>query len=256
MNNRLGCTQDNVLTVWSDIGCPWATLALHTLHRSAAQHGVDLVIDHRAFPLELFNGRPTPKNIIDAEIVAIAGLRPEVDWSMWGAPEATYPITTLPAMAAVQTAKDPEVGGLAAANQLDFALRNAFYRDSRCISVHAEILAVAGDFTAVNVPALDRGLQDGRGLAAVFDDWRIASDDRIKGSPHLLSAHCGESGMHNPGVDYHWTAPPSEGGLPRFTSYDTVWAENLLMQLSRRSASWGPQGEAETRNGNQELHSA
>ncbi len=49
------------MTVWSDLGCPWATLALHTLRASAAERGQELVIDHRAFPLELFNREPTAK---------------------------------------------------------------------------------------------------------------------------------------------------------------------------------------------------
>lgn len=99
------------ITVWSDIGCPWATLALHTLHAAAAQRGAELLIDHRAFPLELFNREPTPKPIIDVELVAIAGLRPELDWRPWPGPDSTYPVTMLPALEAVQAAKNPAVGG-------------------------------------------------------------------------------------------------------------------------------------------------
>lgn len=238
MKDPIRNAQVGVLTVWSDIGCPWASLALHTLHLTAARHGVDLIIDHRAFPLELFNGRPTPKTIIDAEIVAIAGLRAEVSWRMWSAPDATYPVTTLPAMAAVQVAKDPAIGGLAAADELDSRLRQAFYHDGRCVSVHAEILTAANDCSSVDVAALDRGLRSGGGVAAVFDDWRIAAaDERIDGSPHLFLPHHHESGMHNPGVSYHWTAPPSDGGVPRFRSYDTAWADDVLARLSDRPAT-------------------
>jgi predicted DsbA family dithiol-disulfide isomerase len=48
----------HVVTVWSDIGCPWAGLALHTLHDAATECSVDLLIDYRVFPLELAHADP------------------------------------------------------------------------------------------------------------------------------------------------------------------------------------------------------
>jgi len=57
----------NTVIVYSDIGCPWASLGLFNLRRAAAEEGVRLTVDHRAFPLELFNSRPTPKWILDPE---------------------------------------------------------------------------------------------------------------------------------------------------------------------------------------------
>lgn len=230
--SRLG----SAVTVWSDIGCPWATLALHTLRDTAYRNGVGLTIEHRVFPLELFNGRPTPKPIIDAEIVAVAGLRPEVDWRLWNGADWTYPVTTLPAMAAVQAAADPTIGGLAAADQLDSTLRGAFYRDSRCISVHAEILAAAGLCPDLDVDALEAALRRGSGIAAVFSDWKAAAEAKVMGSPHIFLGPEDHEGLHNPGVTYHWTSPPAEGGLPRFVSYDTAWANETLTQLGHTSA--------------------
>jgi len=95
------------VTVWSDLSCPWATLALHTLHNAATERGVDLLIDHRAFPLELFNRSPTPKELVDAEVTVIAGRIPDLGWQLWHGPPHAYPATLLPAMEAVQAAKDP-----------------------------------------------------------------------------------------------------------------------------------------------------
>jgi predicted DsbA family dithiol-disulfide isomerase len=217
--------EPGVLTVWSDIGCPWATLALHTVHRRARERDVDLVVDHRAFPLELFNRRPTPKPIIDVEITAIAGLVPELGWWSWSGPEAQYAVTMLPALAAVQAAKEPAVGGLRASDELDAALRRAFYEDGRCISIHAEILSVAEKCPAVFVPALEKALERGAGVAAVFDQWHIAGDLPVQGSPHLFLGE--RYAEHNPGVTYHWTAPPGEG-FPRFERYDVSWADGVL----------------------------
>jgi predicted DsbA family dithiol-disulfide isomerase len=223
-------TEPGTVTVWSDIGCPWATLALHTLHAEADRRGVELLVDHRAFPLELFNRTPTPKYILDAEIVAIAGHRPEVGWRQWSAPESTYPVTTLPALEAVQAAKSPAIGGLAGSDQLDTALRRAFYVDSRCISVPSVVLAVAGDCSLVDADALAGALADGAGRREVYQQWATAKGPGIQGSPHLFTGDGYDE--HNPGADYHWTAPPPRGGLPRLEAYDAGWAEKLLDRIT------------------------
>lgn len=217
------------MTVWSDIGCPWATLALATLRRRAAERQIPLAIDHRAFPLELFNSQPTPKYIVDAEMVAIAGHRPELGWQPWSAPENTYPVTTLPAMEAVQACKDVAVGGLAASDELDAALRSAFYVQSRCISTHPVILEIASRCAAVDDAALAEALERGAGRREVYAQWRVAQRPDISGSPHLFTA----SGFarHNPGATYHWTAPPPEGGFPRLEQYRPEWTDELLDQL-------------------------
>ncbi|NMI01001.1 dithiol-disulfide isomerase [Pseudonocardia sp. K10HN5] len=212
------------VTVWSDIGCPWATLALAILRRRADQRGQALLIDHRAFPLELFNRRPTPKPIVDAEVVAIAGCRPELGWKPWTAPDHTYAVTTLPAMEAVQACKDPEIGGLRGSDEFDSALRKAFYVDGRCISVHAVILDVAQRCEHVDADRLESALAQGIGRRDVFDQWRIAQRPEIEGSPQIFTAY---GAFHNPGAAYHWTAAPP-AGFPRLESYTLDWAEGLL----------------------------
>ncbi len=218
-----------VVTVWSDLGCPWASLALHVLRERARATGVPLLIDHRAFPLELFNERPTPKDILDVEVAAIAARVPEVGWRPWHAAESGYAVTTLPAMAAVQAAKTPEVGGLRGSDELDAALRHAFYVESRCISVHAEILAAAARCSAVELPALERALARGEGYEEVFGQWQIARGDEVQGSPHLFVS--GRYAAHNPGVDFSWTAKPGFG-FPRFDHYDPAWADSVLALLT------------------------
>ncbi|HEV7726502.1 MAG TPA: hypothetical protein VGO74_06205 [Modestobacter sp.] len=216
------------VTVWSDIGCPWASLALHTLHDRAAGRGQELLVDHRAFPLELFNRRGTPKLIVDGEVVAIAGLRPELGWRPWTEPDSTYPVTTLPPMEAVQAAKDPVVGGLIGSDELDGALRRAFYAEGRCISVHSVILDVAEECSHVDAAALADALARGAGRREVYDQWAVARGREVQGSPHLFAA--GGTALHNPGVVYHWTEPPPLG-FPRLDEYDHQWADHLLDHL-------------------------
>lgn len=213
-----------VITVWSDIGCPWASLALHTLRAAINQDPTPIHIDHRAFPLELFNHRPTPKVLLDTELAAIAGIDPSLGWRPWSAPEWTYPGTTLPALEAIQTAKDPEVGGLPASDQLDEALRRAWFAESRCVSIHGVILNVAAECDRVDAEALADRLTRGAGRAAVYHQWSTASGPGVQGSPHLFTPSLA---LHNPGVSYSWTGRPGEGYL-RVDSHDPSWAEPLI----------------------------
>jgi predicted DsbA family dithiol-disulfide isomerase len=221
------------ITLWSDLSCPWATLAMHTLHAAAARRNIKPLIDHRAFPLELFNRMPTPKYIVDAEIVTIAGHLPELGWRRWSAPDSTYPVTILPAMEAVQAAKGEAVGGLAASDELDSALRKAFFVDGRCISLHSVILEVAEECPSVNTSALAAALAAGAGRAELYQQYETAQGPQVQGSPHLF----GPNGFaaHNPGVTYHWTSPPPAGGFPRLDAYDPTWAEDLLDSLRQAS---------------------
>lgn len=229
-------TDPNTVTVWSDIGCPWGTLALHTLRAAARSRGQELFIDHRAFPLELFNRMPTPKGILDAEMVVIGGQRTELGWRTWSAAAHTFPVTTLPALEAVQAAKDPAVGGVPASDQLDEALRAAFYVDSRCISVHSVLLDVAAACPLVDETALAALLENGAGRAAVYRQWRVAERPEVRGSPHLFTVD--GYAEHNPGAVHHWTdTPPEFGGrgFPVLEKYTASWADELLDRIPSRS---------------------
>ncbi len=184
-------TDRRTVTVWSDIGCPWATLALHTLRTAALERAQEVLIDDREFE---------------------------------------YPVTTLPAMEAVQAAKNPVAGGLPASDELDAALRRAFYVDGRCISINSVILDIAEQCKNVDVDALAAALARGDGRAEVYDHWKVAQGPEIQGSPHLFTA--GGFAAHNPGANYHWTAPPGEG-FPRLEHYSSKWANTLLDGLTR-----------------------
>ncbi|MCW2947729.1 MAG: putative dithiol-disulfide isomerase involved in polyketide biosynthesis [Actinoallomurus sp.] len=218
-----------VVTVWSDIGCPWATLALITLHDRARARGDALLVDHRAFPLELFNRRPTPKPVVDTEVEALVRRLPELGWTPWAALDSTYPVTTLPAMEAVQACKLPEIGGLPASDELDAALRRAFYQDGRCISVHAVILDAAEECPHVDAERLAAALAQGVGRAAVYQQWSIAQRPEVDGSPHLFTI--GGLDVHNPGVTYHWAGTSADRVL-HLDDYRLEWADELLNTLA------------------------
>ncbi|MFJ5266349.1 DsbA family protein [Streptomyces sp. NPDC088387] len=218
-----------VVAFWSDIGCPWASLALHTLYEAMERLAAPVLVDHRAFPLELINREPTPKTIVDVEVAAIAARVPGTGWRRWSAPEWTYPSTMLPAIEAVQAAKLPEVGGLAAAGQLDAALRRAFYRESRPVAVHSVILEVAESCDLLDTRALSAALARGLGREQVYAQLRVSLTPRIQGSPHLFTAD--GYVVHNPGVHSSWTDAPERGGFPLFERYDADWADALVRRL-------------------------
>lgn len=221
MATEIRCPAGTII-IYSDIGCPWASLALFGLRRAAEQTD-NPVIEHRAFPLELFNHRGTPKPILDAEIAVIASTEPALGWSPWRRAESEYPVTMLPALEAVRTAHTPEVGGPRGADQLDAALRRAFYVDSRNISLATEIITIAKECPQVDSDRLAWELQRGTHRSAVYEDFETSSSDLVQGSPHLFLP--GGRDIHNPGVRFDWTTPHGRG-FPVIREYrPTVYSE-------------------------------
>ena len=212
------------IVVFSDIGCPWASVAVERLVAARARLGLDEAVgfDHHAFPLELVNRRPTPKRILDAEVAVAGALVPDAGWQLWQAPSTEWPVTTLPALEAVQAAK---AQSLAASAALDLALRRAFYAESRCISLLPVIAEVAEACPDVDADALGEALADGRARRAVIDDFERSRSEAVLGSPHLFLAD--GSDVHNPGVEHHWVDRPGRG-FPVVDAHDATVYEDLL----------------------------
>jgi predicted DsbA family dithiol-disulfide isomerase len=122
-----------VVTVFSDIWCSFAHIAIHRLHATRARLGLEeqVSFDLRAFPLELLNDAPSPRPGTDSEVARMASLEPSAGWQLWQAKDWLYPSTTLPALEAVLAAKEQSLN---ASEQLDLGLRRAFWAESRCIS--------------------------------------------------------------------------------------------------------------------------
>jgi predicted DsbA family dithiol-disulfide isomerase len=188
---------DSTITVWSDIGCPWAHVAVARLHRARAALGLDerVRFDHRPFPLELINEQPTPWRTLAGEIPVLHAMDPEAGWQVWKAPPSEWPVTTLPALEAVQAAKAQSP---AAAEELDLALRRALFAESRCISMRHVVVDVARRCPEVDADAVAAALDDGRARRAVVDAWQAADGEGVKGSPHLFLPDGTDA--HNPGV--------------------------------------------------------
>jgi predicted DsbA family dithiol-disulfide isomerase len=189
------------IAVWSDLGCPWSHVVVWRLWDARRRLGLaDRVrFDHHAFPLELFNSEPTPRQRVDAEWPVAERLAPRAGWQPWSAPPETYPVTLLPPMEAVLAAKEQS---LAASEDLDRGLRRAFFAESRCISLRHVILEVASACDSLDVAALAEALDSGRSRPVLIADWATARGDEVQGSAHLFLP----DGMNaeNPGIEVAW----------------------------------------------------
>jgi len=192
----------NTIAIWSDLGCPWSHVVVWRLWDARRRLGLEdrFRFDHHAFPLELFNSEPTPRPEREAEGRLAADLAPRAGWEPWSAPDHAWPVTMLPPMEAVQAAKAQSP---LASEQLDRALRRAFWSESRCISLRHVILEVAGDCDAVDVSALAEALDDGRARRALLEDWAVARTDEVRGSAHLFAPD--GTNAQNPGMSLGWT---------------------------------------------------
>ena len=215
------------ITVWSDVGCPWATLALHRLYAARQRLDLDdqIVVDHELFLLEDVNQAPTRPQAHDAEIPVIGTRAPELHLTLWHRDPSTWPVSTALANEAVHAAKRQS---LRASEELDMALRLAFFRDSRCISLLHEVIAVAETCGRIDVGALAAALDDGSARGEMMRAYRAHVDD-VQGSPHFVLPDGDE--IHNPGMELHWEG--TAGGYPVIDKDEPSVYEDLVRRAAR-----------------------
>ncbi|RSM50717.1 hypothetical protein DMA12_00715 [Amycolatopsis balhimycina DSM 5908] len=208
--------------VWSDIHCPWAYVAVHRLRVAREAHGLDVVFAPRAWPLEWVNRHGTPRDIVTTETAALASHEPDLFTAYTG---ESWPSTFLPAFELVAATR--RLYGVRAAEDVDFALRLAFFRDGVDVSIRAglaDALVIAGGLNAGVVPAKveDAWLRTNP-RADVAEDFRVSGGLPIQGSPQLFWPD--GSTTHNPGMtDHRW-----RGGLVHIGQTDPGEAERLLL---------------------------
>ncbi|MGH3799904.1 MAG: DsbA family oxidoreductase [Pseudonocardiaceae bacterium] len=221
---RLPGSPDTIV-VFSDLICSFAHLAVHRLHETRKRLGLEgrIWFDHRGFPLELFNGNVNERPGVDSEVSVVGALDPEAGWRLWQGPDWKYPVTMLPPLEAVQVAKEQ---GWHVSEQLDRALRRAYWAEGRCISMRHEILAIARQTGAVDVAALAEAFDSGRARRAVMDQFEAAREGRVNGSPHLFLYD--GTNLANPGVSARWVNGQFGVGFPVIDEDDPTVYEDLL----------------------------
>lgn len=204
-----------MITIWSDIHCPWAYVALLRLHRMRDHLGADqLIFDLRSYPRELVVGDETTVESTKREVVALAQLEPTAFSALR---LEAWPTSNLPAFEAQKWgfSQGQEIG-----ESFDLALRRAVFLHGHNLGIRSELLAVA-ETEGLMADQLGAALDDGRFRKAVKADLDDALTQGVTGSPHLVlpdgTAH------HNPGISYR-----HERGIPIVISDHPSVYEELI----------------------------
>lgn len=200
--------QLGTIVFFSDLTCPFAHVSMSRLHRYRTEMDLEdqVVIDHHAFAIELLNASPGTRHGSDSEIPVLGAIEPDAGWQLWQGPDYHYPNSVLLAFEAVQAAK---ASGLRASEQLDRALRHAFWAESCPIQLHHEILRIAETVEGLDTARLAEDLRTGRCREMIFADSAIVQSGAVSMSPHLFLPD--GSDVANPGVEVRWQGEWAKG---------------------------------------------
>jgi predicted DsbA family dithiol-disulfide isomerase len=213
-----------VLTVFSDLHCPWAYVFSIRLRRARA--GVDQPpVAWRCWPLELVNERGTPWESLTQEVPVLAQLEPD----HFSRPRReTWPSTLLPAMEALKVAG--ALGGPPAADRFDEAARRAFFLDRRDLSLRPTLADLAAE-SGLDRARFQDAFDGGGHRRDVVADWEEGRRRGVEGSPHAFLPD--GSAVFNPGIGkLDWVR-----GIPVPREVDEGAIADLL---ARAAAAAGP----------------
>ncbi len=182
------------LTIWSDLTCPWAYVAVLRLHRTRDRLGADEVeFDLRAFPLETTEGGAPGESQVRADVGTLVQLEGS-GFSLYEG--ATWPASTILASEAQKWgfSVGQDIG-----ERFDLALRRGFFLHSHDLGRREELLAVAKT-EGLASDDLAAALDTGRFRAAVAADAAEAAASDIEGSPTVVLP---DGAAHfNPGIAF------------------------------------------------------
>lgn len=224
------------IVFFSDIVCPWSTVIVLRLRAARARAGAEDEIDivHRALPLELVHRRPIPRRIVDAEIPLCASLTPDFGWSVWQRRPEEYPVTVLPALEAVQAAASQSAR---AGEELDLALRRAFFSASRCIAMRHEILAAATTCDNLDVGLVADALDTGEFRARVSRDFAEAQAAGVPCSGTVVRRD--GTMVCNPGTRTGWIGGTIPNGTPVLLEDEPAIYDEIISEALNRPATAG-----------------
>ncbi|RNL80748.1 DsbA family oxidoreductase [Halostreptopolyspora alba] len=221
------------VTVWSDIHCPWAAVAVHRMREARHADGASVLFDQRPWPLELVNGQGIPYDIVSVEAAVLANHEPD----LFGAFSAdSRPSTSMPAFELIAAAR--RVQGTRAAEDVDYHVRRAFFRDGVDISIRSGLRRVLENAAEAH-PHLAvediLGAWDNEPVRAdVLADYRRSTELPIQGSPQVFWPDGTTS--HNPGMtDHEWVR-----GIPRIRTADPEAPLRLLRERAAPATEVSP----------------
>lgn len=171
------------VALYADLACPYAYVAAYRLRTLRDEYRGRLVIEHKSLPLEYVNRQPTPKPVLDSECPLLMLAEPELPWEPWHAPLSEWPVTLWPAFEAVKCAERQD---LELADDLDWAIRTAFFAESRCVSMRHVLLELA-ERVGLAMDRFTRDFDSGQAKALVMAEARGGWERlKVPGSPTLV----------------------------------------------------------------------
>ncbi len=171
------------IALYSDIHCPYAYITVFRLRKLRDEFRGSVIIEHKSLSLEYVNKQPTPKQLLDNELPVLVLAELDIPYEPWHRPLSEWPVTMWPAFEAVKCA---ERQGMDLAGELDWAIRRAFFAESRCISMRYvlfELAEQAGLDMNRFSEDFDNGVCKRQVLEEARDGWERL---RVGGSPTFV----------------------------------------------------------------------
>jgi predicted DsbA family dithiol-disulfide isomerase len=128
------------IQLYSDVHCPYAYLTTYRLRKLRDEYRGSIIIEYKSLALEYVNKRPTPMFVLNNETPILMLEEPDIPYEPWHGSESEWPVTMWPAFEAIQCAARQ---GPQQAAELDWAIRSAFFAESRCISMRHVLFELA-----------------------------------------------------------------------------------------------------------------
>lgn len=176
-------TTPTVIAMYADLACPYAYVSAYRLRKLRKEGHGPFTIVHKSLALEYVNREPTPKALLEAELPALVHEEPDIPYQPWQRPASEWPVTMWPAFEAVKCA---ERQSLELADELDWALRVAFFAQSCCLSLRHVLFDLA-EQVGLDLPRFtedfDRGVMKHQVLAEAQEGWERL---HVAGSPTFV----------------------------------------------------------------------
>jgi predicted DsbA family dithiol-disulfide isomerase len=171
------------IAMYADLSCPYAYLTVFRLRKLRAEYRDSIIIEHKSLSLEYVNREPTPKAVLDNEMPVLTLAEPDIPYVPWHAPLSEWPVTMWPAFEAVKCA---ERQSLDLADELDWAIRSAFFVESRCISMRHVLLELARQ-VGLDMDRFSEDFDSGITKRLVLEEARDGWERlRVSGSPTFV----------------------------------------------------------------------
>jgi predicted DsbA family dithiol-disulfide isomerase len=171
------------IAMYADLSCPYAYVSAYRLRKLRDEYRGTIVIEHKSLSLEYVNREPTPKPLLEQELPLLVREEPGIPYQPWLRPESEWPVTMWPAFEAVKCA---ERQSLILADELDWALRVAFFAESRCICMRHVLFEIAQQ-VGVDMERFaddfDRGVTKYQVLQEAQEGWERL---HVDGSPTFV----------------------------------------------------------------------